>query len=143
MSFFAKNLRFLRKKSGYNQDEIAVLFSKQPNTIGNWENRKSEPSVQELIKLGEFFKVGMEDLLQVDLEQQSQGSPPSITEDALTGSGSSQHLIDRPGGQIKEAGPDAFWLILRELRAVHEKIDLLIANRESGAQKRNADKSNH
>ena len=91
MSFFAKNLRFLRKKGGHNQDEIAILFNKQPNTVGNWENRKSEPSVQELIKLGEFFKVGTEDLLQADLEMQSQASPPSITEDALAISASSHY----------------------------------------------------
>ena len=143
MSVFSKNLRFLRKKANYNQDDIALLFHKQANTIGNWENRKSEPSLQELIKLGEFFKVGMEELLQADLEAQSQGLPPSLTEDSSVQPVRLYNLPERSGGLTMEAGPDAFWLILRELRAVHEKVDLLIADRESAAGKRNADKSYH
>ena len=78
MSLFSKNLRFLRKKGNHNQDEIAILFNKQANTIGNWENRKSEPSLQELIKLGEFFKVSTGDLLQTDLELNPAGSSDVI-----------------------------------------------------------------
>jgi len=129
MSLFAKNLRFLRKKGNHNQEEIAVLFNKQANTVGNWENRKSEPNLQELIILGEFFKVSTEDLLQTDIEEQSV---------------SSCSPADHPVSSVtSEAGPDAFWLILRELRAVHEKVDLLVADRESSGTKRNSDKSYH
>src|ERR1700704_2016964 len=69
MSLFSKNLRFLRKKGNHNQDEIAILFRKRANTIGNWENQKSEPSLTELMKLGEFFKVSVEDLLHTDMEK--------------------------------------------------------------------------
>ena len=75
MSLFSKNLRFLRKKGNHNQDEIAVLFSKRANTIGNWENQKSEPSLTELMKLGEFFKVSVEDLLHTDMEKLSEPPP--------------------------------------------------------------------
>src|SRR5450755_1527426 len=68
MSLFSKNLRFLRKKGNHNQDEISILFNKRANTIGNWENQKSEPNLGELIKLGEYFKVNIQDLLHTDLE---------------------------------------------------------------------------
>ncbi len=71
MSLFSKNLRFLRKKGNHNQDEISILFNKRANTIGNWENQKSEPSLAELIKLGEYFKVSIQELLHADLEMQS------------------------------------------------------------------------
>ena len=74
MSIFSKNLRYLRKKGNHNQDEIAILFRKRANTIGNWENQKSEPSLTELMKLGEFFKVSVEDLLHIDMETLS-GNP--------------------------------------------------------------------
>src|SRR6516165_2297598 len=74
MNLFSKNLRYLRKKGNHNQDEIALLFNKQPNTIGNWENRKSEPGLAELLRLAEFFKVSAEDLLQKDLELEVSGS---------------------------------------------------------------------
>ncbi len=68
MSLFSKNLRFLRKKGNHNQEEIANLFNKRSNTIGNWENQKSEPSLAELMKLGEYFNISIHELLQVDLE---------------------------------------------------------------------------
>jgi transcriptional regulator with XRE-family HTH domain len=143
MSIFSKNLRFLRKKANYNQEDIALLFQKQANTVGNWENRKSEPSLQELIKLGEFFKVGMEELLHEDLEARFQVPPPSLTESSSVQPLRLPDLPERSGGLTTEAGPDAFWLILREIRAMHQKVDSLLADRASAAEKRNADKSYH
>jgi transcriptional regulator with XRE-family HTH domain len=143
MSMFSKNLRFLRKKANYNQEDIALLFQKQANTVGNWENRKSEPCLQELIKLGEFFKVGMEELLHEDLEARFQAPQPSSTEDHSVQPVRLHDFPERSGSLINEGGPDAFWLILRELRVIHEKIDTLIAERTSSAEKRNADKSYH
>jgi transcriptional regulator with XRE-family HTH domain len=143
MSLFAKNLRFLRKKGNHNQEEIAILFNKQANTIGNWENSKSEPNLQELIKLGEFFKVSTEDLLQTDIEGQTQGSGVSLNENPFTQPIITFNPVLPPGNPAPETGSDAFWLILRELRAVHGKVDLLIADRESSGSKRNSDKSYH
>ena len=69
MSLFAKNLRFLRKQRSLNQEEVSVLFKKRANTIGNWENGKSEPSIGELIKLADYFKVGLQQLLHSDLQK--------------------------------------------------------------------------
>jgi transcriptional regulator with XRE-family HTH domain len=143
MNLFSKNLRFLRKKGNHNQDEIALLFNKQPNTVGNWENRKSEPSLQELIRLGEFFKVSTEDLLLRDLELSPQGSSVSLAEASFSLPLRSYNGADYAAGMAGETGADAFWLILRELRAIHEKVELLIADRESAGRKRNSDKSNH
>src|SRR5450755_3228917 len=71
MSLFSKNLRLLRKKGNYKQEEIAALFNKQANTIGNWENGKSEPNLAELQKLSEYFSVDAHELLNSDLESQS------------------------------------------------------------------------
>ena len=144
MSFFSKNLRFLRKKGNHNQDEISVLFKKQANTIGNWENQKSEPSLAELIRLGAFFKVSIQDLLHTDLEKESfqQGPDTAASE-------SSEHKVKSYGLQepvtsiANEGGPDAFWLILRELRVINEKVDLLISGMESTPFKKNSDKSYH
>src|SRR5450631_735505 len=133
MSLFSKNLRFLRKKGSHNQEEISILFNKRANTIGNWENHKSEPSLTELMKLGEYFKVSVHELLHTDLEGGS-----TIQSMETPGYGQSVQPVkngDSPDpvfSAAREAGPDAFWLILRELRAVHEKVDLLISGMESG-----------
>src|SRR5271165_7556144 len=113
MSLFSKNLRFLRKKGSHNQDDIAILFGKRANTIGNWENRKSEPSLRELMKLADFFKVSTEDLLHRDLEFQraDEGAPDLSTEPAARADAWPEMTATATG----EAGADAFWLILREL----------------------------
>jgi transcriptional regulator with XRE-family HTH domain len=144
MSLFSKNLRFLRKKGNHNQDEISILFKKRANTIGNWENQKSEPSLAELMKLGEFFNVSTQDMLHTDMEKQSD-HPGEGTNKAV----SSKHLIKSYSIQepvintVREGSPDAFWLILRELRAIDEKVDLLVSGMESSGFKRNSDKSYH
>jgi transcriptional regulator with XRE-family HTH domain len=142
-NLFSKNLRFLRKKGNHNQDEISSLFNKRANTVGNWENRKSEPSIQELMKLAVFFNISIQNLLHADLEKQSFiGS----VEDPLAAS--VQHLHSPvleeslPGGG-NGGSQDAFWLILRELRAMHDKVDFLVTTMKSDPHKKNSDKSYH
>jgi hypothetical protein len=43
----------------------------------------------------------------------------------------------------REAGGDAFWVILRELRSLNDKLDRLTTGLDSGAFNRNSDKSSH
>jgi transcriptional regulator with XRE-family HTH domain len=147
MSTFSKNLRFLRKRGNHNQDEIALLFRKRANTIGNWENQKSEPNLTELMKLGEFFRVSVEDLLHTDMEKHADS----------TGSGSSisplpanpdrvpvtSPKVQESSLAVREGGPDAFWLILRELRVIGEKLDVLVSGTDTGGFKKKSDKSYH
>jgi transcriptional regulator with XRE-family HTH domain len=145
MSLFSKNLRYLRKGGNHNQDEIAILFKKRANTIGNWENQKSEPSLTELMKLGEFFKISVEDLLHTDMEKLSE--PPlmksvsAVSANKPVTSFSNQEPVYAIA--TREGNPDAFWLILRELRVIGEKLDLLVSGIEPGGFKKNSDKSYH
>ena len=144
MSIFSRNLRYLRKRGNHNQDEIAILFRKRANTIGNWENQKSEPSLTELMKLGEFFKVSVEDLLHRDMEKHSE---PPVTKAVIQAATAkvpvtSFSIQDAPGAD-REGSPDAFWLILRELRVIGEKLDALASRMEPGGFKKSSDKSYH
>jgi transcriptional regulator with XRE-family HTH domain len=141
MSLFSKNLRFLRKKGNHNQEAIAILFHKQANTIGNWENQKSEPSLGELMKLADFFKVSTEDLLQKDLESSQSGNTPQT--DISSPEPKTISWPEVPAKVTGEAGADAFWLIIRELRAIQLKVDLLVSQAETAGPKRNSDKSYH
>jgi transcriptional regulator with XRE-family HTH domain len=141
MSLFSNNLRYLRKKGNYNQDEISKLFNKQANTIGNWENQKSEPSIAELMKLGEYFNVNLQELLLTDLESRSSYRGDEIT----TGDTVDQpHPIQQAGSSLaNEGGPDAFWLILKELRAVNERLDFLVTQTGYASLNKVSDKSAH
>jgi transcriptional regulator with XRE-family HTH domain len=144
MSPFSKNLRYLRKKSSLNQDEISNLFNKRANTIGNWENGKSEPNLTELIKLGAYFNVSLQALLNADLEkesgQESAGPGERVSETTMPISSPVQESVP---GRWQEGNPDTFWLILRELRAVNEKLDVLRAALPYSGSVLNSDKSSH
>ena len=145
MSLFARNLRFLRKQRGLNQDDISLLFNKRANTVGNWENSKSEPSIGELVKLADYFKVGLQELLHADLQKKSlqaidaaSGSPDSITTAMNT------YPVNDAGSSLAQDGSsDSFWLILRELRSMNEKLDELKQIGGSGLHKPGSDKSYH
>ena len=144
MSLFPKNLRYLRKKGSLNQDEISRLFNKRANTIGNWENGKSEPSLTELIKLGAYFNVSLQTLLNIDLEKETDQESTGLQEQVdIISRPVSNPLPQTPPGQLQEANPDTFWLILRELRSVNEKLDLLKSGLPYSGSVVNSDKSSH
>lgn len=58
-----ENIRFLRTKKGYSQDDIAnMLGYKSFTTIQKWESGVSEPPLKALKKLSEIFNIDMNDL---------------------------------------------------------------------------------
>ena len=69
MHFLGKNLRHLRKQSSRTQSEIASLIQKGQTTIGNWENGISEPSLNELLIISNYFDIPVDTLLKVDLAE--------------------------------------------------------------------------
>jgi transcriptional regulator with XRE-family HTH domain len=124
MNFFPKNLRYLRKKKGQNQSELSKLVNKKQNTIGNWENSVSEPGIRELTMLSQYFGVSLEDLVASDLEAM----------DRISGFNQSSTESDKPkpphyvlnenlNTLAREDSQDQFWVLVRELRRVHEKLD--------------------
>src|ERR1700733_2274650 len=69
MHFLGKNLRHLRKQSSRTQSEIASLIQKGQTTIGNWENGISEPSLNELLIISNYFDIPLDTLLKTDLSE--------------------------------------------------------------------------
>lgn len=60
---FGKNLERLREKRGLLQKELAEKLELKPNSISNYENGKSFPTVPVLLRIAEYFKVSTEYLL--------------------------------------------------------------------------------
>jgi hypothetical protein len=77
------------------------------------------------------------------LEAQSfQQNSGTITDKTI--SNSKAYTVQEPvNSLIGEGSEDAFWVILRELRAVNEKLDLLSSRMESSSLTMNSDKSSH
>lgn len=126
MNYLSSNIRYLRRKTGQNQAELARNFGKKQNTVGNWENGVSEPSIKELVVLSQIFMVGMEELVNRDLEQKDKQG--AVGELQLTDSSPETSQAGLPlSSQEKEM--DGFWMTLREIRRMNQKLDILIGKR--------------
>ena len=66
---FAKNLRYLRKKRGMNQGDVANQLGVVIGTVSQWEVGRSIPNMAMIIKLSELFGVDVQELLSDDLEE--------------------------------------------------------------------------
>ncbi|SEI45322.1 Helix-turn-helix domain-containing protein [Dyadobacter koreensis] len=66
--FFHSNIRFLRERRKFSQEDISEVLDLSRNKLQALESGKTKnPSVQDLIKFSEYFKVSVDTLLKVDL----------------------------------------------------------------------------
>ena len=119
MHFLGKNLRYLRKQSARTQSEIASLIQKGQTTIGNWENGISEPSLNELLIVSNYFDISIDTLLKVDLaEAQIPLSRPGIP----------RTYIPNDKEPLKAEEPaNAMAFVLKEIKDMQQKIEQLNA----------------
>ncbi|HEN3191461.1 TPA: helix-turn-helix transcriptional regulator [Streptococcus agalactiae] len=62
---FGENLRLMRKTKSLTQKEIAPLLGIKQNTYSDWETGKSEPNLENVVKLAKLFKTTTDFLLGV------------------------------------------------------------------------------
>ena len=65
--YFAKNLRFLRRKAEWSQSDLGDKIATDYNTISRYESGKSTPKLEALTKLAHVFEVSIEELRSADL----------------------------------------------------------------------------
>ena len=120
MHFLGKNLRHLRKQSSRTQSEIASLIQKGQTTIGNWENGISEPSLNELLIISNYFDISVDTLLKVDLAE---------TQGAISHPGGISRIYipnDKEPLKVEEPG-NAMAFVLKEIKDMQQKIEQLNA----------------
>ena len=67
MSFFGKNIKKIRKVKGLNQHAFAELFGLKRATLGAYEEGRSEPKIDTVIKVANYFSILIDDLLRSEL----------------------------------------------------------------------------
>jgi transcriptional regulator with XRE-family HTH domain len=120
MHFLGKNLRHLRKQSARTQSEIASLIQKGQTTIGNWENGISEPSLNELLIISNYFDIPVDTLLKVDLAE------TQIPVSRAGGITRAYIPNDKEPPKVEEPG-NAMAYILKEIGEMRQKIEQLSA----------------
>ena len=59
----SRNIKNLRKKHQYTQDDIAEKLNVSRQSIAKWESGESTPDIYNCIKLAELFNVQLDDLV--------------------------------------------------------------------------------
>jgi transcriptional regulator with XRE-family HTH domain len=66
-SILAKNIKKLRAFKNVNQTEFARLFDTKRSSIGAYEEGRAEPKLETLIKIVDYFKLSLDDLVKKEL----------------------------------------------------------------------------
>lgn len=68
----SRNLKFLRKRSGKSQEEVANDLSIKRTTLSGYENGSAEPNAENLIRLSDYYNLKVDELLRQDLTLRSE-----------------------------------------------------------------------
>lgn len=80
----AKNIRYLRKKRNWSQEELADRLGKKSyTTIQKWESGVGDPTFKTLQDLARVFGVDIDSLANSDLEVDGKDNALSIAEAAI------------------------------------------------------------
>lgn len=69
-SMLAKNLKYLRNREHFSQEDMARLLKISKAHMGKYESGAAELSNQGLINVSEFFDITVDDLLKKDLSKE-------------------------------------------------------------------------
>ena len=62
-NYFTKNLKDLRAEFGISQAQLAKRLNIAAITISRWETGFSEPSIQQILDLCDYFQISTDELL--------------------------------------------------------------------------------
>ena len=72
----SRNLKSLRKKNQYTQEEIAEKINVSRQSVAKWENGESNPDIESCIKLANLYNVKLDDLVNHSEEKTGIAVPP-------------------------------------------------------------------
>ncbi len=66
--YFGKNIKFMRKRRGRTQDDVAVALEMKRSTLSGYENGVAQPGMEALISFSNYFNIAIDTLIKVDLQ---------------------------------------------------------------------------
>lgn len=112
MSYFSKNLKFLREQKRLSQNKLAELSNVNQTTIARWESEEISPSLDNIYDVADVLNVSIADLTGRDLTEEQ----PSFDELELLFSKNKDILTDDDKETIK-------FVIEKAKRKVDEQLD--------------------
>ena len=72
MSFFASNIKLLRRRRGRTQEEAAFSLNMKRSTLSGYENEVAQPGLDALVVFSKYYSISIDTLVKVDLENLSE-----------------------------------------------------------------------
>ncbi len=70
--YFTSNIKFLRKRRGRTQDEVAVALNLKRSTLSGYENGVAQPGIDILVSFSKYFNMSIDTLLKIDMTKLSE-----------------------------------------------------------------------
>jgi transcriptional regulator with XRE-family HTH domain len=70
--YFASNIKFLRKRRGRTQDDVAVALNLKRSTLSGYENGVAQPGIDVLISFSGYFNMSIDTILKIDMTKLSE-----------------------------------------------------------------------
>jgi len=70
--YFAGNIKFLRKRRGRTQDDVAVALNTKRSTLSGYENGVAQPGIDALVAFSGYFNISIDTLLKIDITRLSE-----------------------------------------------------------------------
>ncbi len=65
--YFASNIKFLRKRRGRTQDDVAFALNLKRSTLSGYENGVAQPGIEILIAFSGYFNISIDTILKLDI----------------------------------------------------------------------------
>ncbi len=70
--YFTSNIKFLRKRRGRTQDDVAVALNLKRSTLSGYENGVAQPGIEILVSFSRYFNMSIDTMLKIDLSRLSE-----------------------------------------------------------------------
>jgi len=67
--FFSSNIKFMRKRRGRTQDDVAVAIDMKRSTLSGYENNVAHPGLEALIQFSNYFNIAIDTLIRIDMSK--------------------------------------------------------------------------
>ncbi len=70
--YFTSNIKFLRKRRGRTQDDVAAALNLKRSTLSGYENGVAQPGIDILVSFSGYFNMSIDTMLKIDLTTMSE-----------------------------------------------------------------------
>ena len=70
--YFSSNIRFLRKRKGLTQGDLADALEMKRSTLSGYENEVSQPTIQALMSFSNYYRIAIDTMLNIDMSKLSE-----------------------------------------------------------------------